>query len=92
MNYTGIENLSENEIYELYNDILEGENFISDGGGIVWYVECDNGIRGQSPAIWYCNYGVHCRDGRYQYNTYGNYGATTDVCGLGSFGRECANC
>ncbi|MBR1908864.1 hypothetical protein IJ818_08015 [bacterium] len=88
MKIESINNLSENEILELYQNVAENQSdFIT---GVVWYVRCYNGISGNSPAIWYCNNGYQCYTGRYGYNT--GYQATGDVCGYGNPGQECGNC
>lgn len=72
MNYNCIENLSEDEILQLYNDTIENNSTFK--AGVYFEVQCTNGISGyiyevnptsMSPRVGrrnieYTEYGYHC--------------------------------
>ena len=78
-----IENLSDKEILELYDDVIYMKNFISSCNH--WYVFCDNGIEssnsgdGNNSAVGYC-YRAGC--GKYSESI-------CVVCGDTGSGRAC---
>lgn len=85
-----IENLTKEQINELY-DSLNEENSVLLSGYCTWYVECDNGRRGEhhppsgaTEAQSGC-YGAY--GGCYYYGS-GGY-AAPDICGSGNKGKSC---
>ena len=91
MNENIIENLSVEQIQELYNDILEFGDIIQKSKAAYWYVECYNGRTGVSSSQfevlsgdkgWACDNGKMRPDGG---------SAVYQVCGSYKQGSECWN-
>ena len=86
MNFDEIENLTEEQVNELFDDLLNGNEII---GGNVWCMECANNNSG-------CEYfpGTNGSLGscstltQYWYNSY-DYGGCAKVCGEGSYCYAC---
>lgn len=52
--YCKIDNLSEKEIFNLYNEIIEDNEQFYAGMGCKWAFKCSNGNYGVSQALWNC--------------------------------------
>lgn len=51
MYYEKIEELSQEQIQELYNDVINSDgDFQISGTGLIYWADCDNGRRGYYPA------------------------------------------
>lgn len=84
MNFDKINDLMENQIIEMYNDIIETTDFFTLS---YWYVRCDNGISGRSPNLWPYHSDMRCADGVWAPFA---GGATFTVCGNYN-GKECSD-
>ncbi len=92
-----IENLNEDDIYNLYDSIIENVQYLSVWTSSVWYVECDNGRNGDWTGYVNCYYNrganATCNlegDEKWIIRRYEEHTDAFDpICGYGNGGKSC---